>query len=140
MYDEPRVPVAVRDLTDRQLLLHVLEMQHLTLTKIDQLEDRMTALTEATDALKAAIDGVAQRLLPKVAALESALASALSDDADAAAVLADAQAAAADIRTEVDRLNALGAEPSTPVDPAPAEPVDPPEVEVPSEPEAPTEP
>lgn len=109
--------------------------------KLNKLEVLMSGLSESVDALKGAVDGVAQRLLPQVEALEAALADsqtklaeALSDDAEAAAVLADATDATAAIRTEVDRLNALGAEPETPVDTDPADPVEPPVVDEPSEP------
>jgi hypothetical protein len=84
--------------------------------RFDNMERHVAALTDSIDALKSAVDGVAQRLLPKLTALEEALAAAQADDADAAALLADAETAAAAIRVEVDRLNALGADPTTPVD------------------------
>lgn len=98
----------------------------------------MTDLSQSVDDLKGAVDGVAQRLLPEIAALEDALAAAQADDATAASVAADAQAAVANIRTEVDRLNALGTDPSTPVDTT-TDPVDPPPVETPADPEAPNQ-
>lgn len=97
----------------------------------------MTDLSQSVDDLKGAVDGVAQRLLPEIAALEEALASAQADDANAASAAADATAAVANIRTEVDRLNALGTDPSTPVD-TDTTPVEPPPVEVPADPDAPT--
>lgn len=99
----------------------------------------MAELTEAVESLKGAIDGVAQRLLPQIQTLEAALAAAQADDADAAAAFAEATSASAAIRTEVDRLNALGTDPTTPVDVDPETPVDPPPVEVPADPEAPSE-
>ena len=71
----------------------------------------------------------------EIAALEEALAAAQADDADAAQAAADAEAAVANIRTEVDRLNALGTDPSTPVD-TETPPAEPPEVEVPADPNA----
>ena len=95
----------------------------------------MAELTGAVEELKAAVDGVAQRLLPEIKRLEDALETATSDDAAAAEVLAEATAATTAIREEVDRLNALGTDPSTPVDPE-APPVEPPVVEVPADPEA----
>jgi predicted component of type VI protein secretion system len=105
------------------------------MAKLNRLEEILSDLTESIDALKAAVDGVAQRMLPNVEALEAALAAtqaqlavALADDAAAAEVLADSNAATAAIRVEVDRLNALGTAPATPVDPDPADPVDPPVV------------
>lgn len=84
--------------------------------RLERLETRMSELTASVDTLKSAVDGVAQRLLPQITALEEALAAAQADDADAAALFAEAEAATAAIRTEVDRLNALGANPETPVD------------------------
>lgn len=128
------ITVDVSDATPQQLLVEALRKLDLTLTRLDTLETRMSELTENVTALKGAVDGVAQRLLPKVAALETALASAQADDASAAETLAEATAAAADIRTEVDRLNALGASPTTPVDPAAPDGGTVPEVVVESEP------
>jgi len=73
----------------------------------------------------------------QVAALETALAAAQADDAAAASTLAEAATATAAIRTEVDRLNALGAEPSTPVDESAPDAGTTPELEAPpSEPAA----
>lgn len=125
-----RVSVQLDELTTRQLLLHVV------IPKLTSLEKLMSDLGTAVADLQSAVDGVAQRLLPEIAALEDALAAAQSDDADAAAAAADAAAAVANIRTEVDRLNALGSDPTTPVDPE-APPVEPPPVEVPADPNAP---
>ena len=122
-----KVSIPLTELTGRQLLLYVV------LPSLTTLENKMTDLSQSVDDLKGAVDGVAQRLLPEIAALEDALAAARADDADAAAVAADAEAAVANIRTEVDRLNALGTDPSTPVD-TETPPVDPPDVEVPADP------
>jgi len=118
------------ELTAEQLLLHVV------IPTLNRLEKKMTELSAAVTDLQSAVDGVAQRLLPEIAALEEALAAAQADDADAAAAAADATAAIANIRTEVDRLNALGTDPSTPVD-TETPPAEPPVVEVPADPDAP---
>ena len=118
------------ELTAEQLLLHVV------IPTLNRLEKKMTELSAAVTDLQSAVDGVAQRLLPEIAALEEALAAAQADDADAAAAAADATAAIANIRTEVDRLNALGTDPSTPVD-TETPPAEPPVVEVPADPNAP---
>lgn len=122
-----RVPLSKLSL--KQILIYNTRL----LTKVAK---AMTDLSQSVDDLKSAVDGVAQRLLPEIASLEEALAAAQADDADAAQAAADAEAAVANIRTEVDRLNALGTDPSTPVD-TETPPVDPPEVEVPADPDAP---
>lgn len=96
-----------------------------------RLETRMSELTAAVSELEAAVDGVAQRLLPQIDALEAAnerLAAELHqaglDDAEAAAVLEEVVAATAAIRAQADELNSLGA--SNPEDPEdPEEPGDP---------------
>jgi len=134
--DEDTVQVPIRELTERQLLRLMVAQQRTIIENQRRMEERMSDLTAAVDDLKGAVDGVAQRLLPKLRDLEAALADAqsrlsdaLADDAEAAQVFADAQAAAQEIRTEVGRLNALGADPSTPVD-TDTDPVEPPPVEV----------
>jgi hypothetical protein len=126
---EMMVRVPLSKLSLKQILIYNTRL----LTKVAK---AMTDLSQSVDDLKSAVDGVAQRLLPEIASLEEALAAAQADDADAAQAAADAEAAVANIRTEVDRLNALGTDPSTPVD-TETPPVDPPEVEVPADPDAP---
>jgi ABC-type transporter Mla subunit MlaD len=125
-----KVSIPLTELTEQQLLLYVV------LPQLNKMESKMTDLSASVDDLKNAVDGVAQRLLPEIAALEDALAAAQADDATAASVAADAQAAVQNIRTEVDRLNALGTDPSTPVD-TETPPAEPPPVEVPADPDAP---
>ena len=125
-----RVSIPLTELTERQLLMYVV------LPQLNSMEKKMSDLSASVDELRGAVDGVAQRLLPKIADLEAALAAAQSDDADAAAAAADAQAAVAAIRAEVDALNALGTDPSTPVD-TETEPVEPPPIETPADPDAP---
>ena len=121
-----RLPLS--ELSARQLLQYNTQL-------LIEMRELMSDLSQSVADLQGAVDGVAQRLLPEIAALEEALAAAQADDADAAQVAADASAAVANIRTEVDRLNALGTDPSTPVDTdTPAS--DPPEVEVPADPDA----
>jgi len=127
-----RVSISTTELSSEQLLLHVV------IPTLNRMEKLMTELGAAVTDLQSAVDGVAQRLLPEIANLEAALAAAQADDADAAQAAADAAAAVANIRTEVDRLNALGTDPSTPVD-TETPPADPPPVEVPADPEAPVD-
>ena len=127
--------VNIKDATLEQLAAESVRLMHTLHVRFDHLETRMSELTKSVDALKEAVDGVAQRQLIKLAALETALTAAQADDANAAAALADATAATASIRIEVDRLNALGASPSTPVDPAAPQAEVVPEVEVVSEPQ-----
>lgn len=124
------VSLPLTELTSRQLLLYVV------VPTLTSLEKKMSELGIAVTDLQGAVDGVAQRLLPKIADLEAALAAAQADDADAAAAAADANAAVAAIRAEVDALNALGSDPSTPVDTT-TDPVDPPPIETPADPDAP---
>lgn len=134
------VRIEASHLSDRQLLQQILVMQHNTIHAVMTLEDRVANLTEAVDQLRGAVDGVAQRMLPRLLEAESALAetqalleNALADDEEAARLFESVTQAVFDIHTEVDRLNALGTDPSTPVD-VDAEPTDPPDVEVPSNP------
>jgi chromosome segregation ATPase len=143
MEDED-VTLKISELSEKQLLVLIARQQRQIIAGNQRMEARMSDLTAAVDDLKGAVDGVAQRLLPQIQALESSLdeaqtqlSAALADDEQAAQVFADAQAAAAAIRTEVGRLNALGAEPETPVDVDPTDPVDPPPVDVEPDPNAP---
>lgn len=129
MAREKTIRVKISELSIRQLLLYNTQL-------LSEVRELMSDLSASVDDLKAAVDGVAQRLLPEIAALEDALASAQADDADAAQVAADAEAAVANIRTEVDRLNALGTDPSTPVDTEGSESEEIPDVEVPADPNA----
>lgn len=143
MEDED-VTLKISELSEKQLLVLIARQQRQIIASNQRMEARMSDLTAAVDDLKGAVDGVAQRLLPQIRDLEAALtdaesrlSTALADDEAAAEVFADAQAAAAAIRTEVGRLNALGAEPETPVDVDPSDPVDPPPVDVEPDPNAP---
>ena len=131
---QKHIRVAYADATDRQLLLHVVDRLISLETQLLQMEKTMSDLSASVDALKGAVDGVAQRLLPQISVLEAALVAAQADDANAAVALADAVAASTAIRVEVDRLNALGASPATPVDPAAPNADVVPVVDVPSEP------
>jgi len=128
---EKRISISLSDLSPKQLLQYNTRL-------LQKVLKTMTDLGSAVADLQAAVDGVAQRLLPHIADLEAALAAAQADDADAAQAQADAAAAVANIRTEVDRLNALGTDPSTPVD-VETPPADPPVVEVPADPSAPVD-
>lgn len=115
---DPSDPLLIdpKDASAKQLMLAVYESQL-------RMELMMSELSTAVTDLQNAVDGVAQRLLPKIeeleaanGTLEEALSAALADDAEAAAALEDAKAATAAIRAQVDELNGLGADPSTPVD------------------------
>ena len=101
----------------------------------------MADLTSSVADLQAAVDAVAVRFASQIAPLQEALTDAqqkisemeLEDTEQVAALneaLASASAAAEQIGEEVRQLNAIGAEPETPV-----EPVDPEEV-----PDPPTDP
>lgn len=104
----------------------------------------MSELTAAVSELEAAVDGVAQRLLPQIDALEDAnerLAAELEqaglDDAAAAAVLEEVVTATAAIRAQADELNALGSsteEPPTEEPPVEEPPTEEPPVEEPVQP------
>jgi hypothetical protein len=139
----PTVCLDVNDLSERQLLLHVL-------SRINDLEVAMSSLTETVTELQGAIDGLAQRFAGKLAALETAqaaLTQALADDqtdeAEIARLTAEIADATTGLRTVLDQANALGAEPSTPVDETEPNVDIVPDVEVVSEPvvdaEAPTD-
>lgn len=127
------IPVAVSSATTKQLLIAVLGRLDNIDARLEQVETRMSNLTENVQALKGAVDGVAQRLLPQIQTLKDALAAAQADDDVAAGVLADSIAAADALGVEVDRLNALGTDPSTPVDPDAPNEGDVPDVEVPAD-------
>jgi hypothetical protein len=99
--DEKSIRIPLSRLSPRQLLLYNTSL-------LQKVVAKMTELGGAVEDLQSAVDGVAQRLLPKIADLENALSAAQADDADAAAAAADAQAAVAAIRQEVDALNASG--------------------------------
>jgi TolA-binding protein len=94
MTDQPPLEVAPEDATTRQLLAAIYRQGI-------RLEQRMSELSAEVDQL----DGVAQRLLPQLQALE----------AQRDSLSADAAAAVDNIRNEVDQLNAMGADPTTPV-------------------------
>jgi cysteinyl-tRNA synthetase len=130
MAREKAIRVKISELSVRQLLLYNTQL-------LSEVRELMSDLSASVEDLKAAVDGVAQRLLPEIASLEEALAAAQADDADAAQAAADAEQAVANIRQEVDRLNALGSDPSTPVDTGGSEAEEIPDVEVPADPNAP---
>jgi uncharacterized coiled-coil protein SlyX len=106
-----------KDASAKQLLLAVYESQL-------RLEKTVSELSAAVADLKNSVDGVAERLLPLIenleannANLEQRLSDALADDAEAAAAFQEIKDATAEIRGQVDELNAMGNDPSTPVDP-----------------------
>lgn len=164
------VSVPLKDLSKRQLLLHLVAMQTAMAkaiakqaTSLRRLESFMSTLDQSVDDLTAAVDAVGVRFNETIDPLLSANADlrtqvqALLDadvieDAEQAAALTaamDAQdAAAAEIQSNVDRLNEIGSsteEPPVdqpPVDQPPVEdpPADQPPVEDPANPPTDTEP
>src|SRR5688572_28746250 len=114
-----RVPLA--EVTAEQLLRAIYKQNV-------RMEERMSELTAAVTELQAAVDGVDQRLLPQIDALEeanatlrSSLETALADDEAAATAFDEAEAATQAIRGQVQELNTLGASPETPIEDVPAE-------------------
>ncbi len=127
------VSVPIRELTDRQLLLHLAETVEEQTNATNRMEKQMATLKTAISDLQNAVDGVAVRLNGLVEPLRQSLVeyqervSALElEDATQVAELerlgAEAQAAVDEIGAQVDELNALGADPSTPVEPEPVDP------------------
>lgn len=107
----------LKDASERQILVAIYENQL-------RLENAMSELSAVVADLKNSVDGVAERLLPLIenleannANLEARLADALADDEEAARLVQEVKDATAEIRGQVDELNALGNDPSTPVDP-----------------------
>lgn len=144
MAHDDGVWVLLRDLTTRQMLREIMRTQQEILDQLSSTGGNVSELDVAVEELQAAVDGVAQRLLPKIQELEAALTEAEDALADAIASNDGAQeaidamhAAAGDIREEVGRLNALGADPSTPIDTDPEDPIEPPPVDVEPDPDAP---
>lgn len=95
-----KLSIDARDATPKQLLVAIYQ-------SMIRMEERMSALTDSVEALQSAIDGVAARLLPQLQALQ----------AEKDALSAEAQGAVDSIQSGIDELNALGTDPSTPVDP-----------------------
>ena len=114
---KPRVSLPLDQLTTRQLVLYL----------IDTLEKQMADLDKSVSDLEAAVDNINVRFAGELQTLQTALAEAhqaLADEEldDAAKdqaleeALAQADSAAQRIRSQVDELNSIGADPSTPVD------------------------
>lgn len=130
------VEVPLRNLTDRQLHIYLLEKLHL-LEEVHEsqlrIEANMADLSKSVEDLQAAVDGVASRFAGQLAPLTEALAEAQAaldaaeiEDEEQNQALADALSkadnAASAIDEQVNELNSLGADPETPVEPeAPAE-------------------
>jgi peptidoglycan hydrolase CwlO-like protein len=126
------VSIPLGELTDRQLHLHLIGLLDRQVAVLTSLEHHMADLTTAVTDLQAAVDGINSRIAGQVADLQSQIdagKSALADmtaldEADKAALQAaldGAQTAADSIEGQVDELNAIGAAPETPVEPAPAD-------------------
>jgi peptidoglycan hydrolase CwlO-like protein len=117
---KPRVSLPLDQLTTRQLVLYL----------IDTLEKQMADLNQSVAELEAAVDAINVRFATELQNLQHALDAAnealaaeeLDDAAKDAALqeaLAEASSAALAITNQVAELNAIGAEPTTPVEPDP---------------------
>ena len=131
------IPVELSDLTDRQVHLHLIGLLSRHADVLDRLDTFMADLTGSVSALQGAVDSVALRWASQMvpltdalrAAQEAAAAAEISNAEQQAALdsaLAEAQTAADAIQSEVDELNALGAEPDAPVEPVPVDELPPP--------------
>jgi peptidoglycan hydrolase CwlO-like protein len=120
---KPRVSLPLDQLTTRQLVLYL----------IDTLEKQMSDLNQSVADLEAAVDSINVRFATELQTLQHALDAAnealaaeeLDDAAKDAALqeaLGEASAAALSIANQVAELNAIGAEPTTPVEPDPNAP------------------
>jgi peptidoglycan hydrolase CwlO-like protein len=122
------VPVPIHELTDRQIHLHLLNMYDNVVTLLKSLEHQMADLNQSVADLEASVDAINVRFATQLLALQNALTEAndalaaedLDDEAREQALseaLASAQSAADAIDSQVTELNAIGAEPETPVEP-----------------------
>lgn len=130
------VPVPIHELTDRQIHLHLIGLYEAQVAVLKSLEHQMADLNQSVADLEEAVDAINVRFATEVANLQSALDAAnqaLADeelddaakDQALADALAQADAAAAAINSQVEELNAIGANPEEPV--VPEEPVEEPE-------------
>jgi multidrug resistance efflux pump len=124
------VLIPIDELSDRQALLFLIGLAQDQTDAIKELENKMSDLNQSVADLETAVDNINVRFAGEVATLQSALDAAnqalayeeLDDVATEAALqqaLGDATAAAAAIRSQVDELNAIGANPETPVEEPP---------------------
>jgi len=137
------VSVPIYELTNRQLHLHLIDLYERQVTVLNRLEKHMADVNQSLEDLEAAVDSINSRFAAQLLALNSALQEAkqaLADEEldDAATqdalnqALADAETAANRINTQVQELNAIGAEPETEVEPDET-PVDETPIEEPAE-------
>jgi chromosome segregation ATPase len=119
------VQIALKDLSPRQLKLHLVGLLDKQGHVLKRIEKFMSDLTTSVSDLQAAVDSVAVRWASQMAPLTEALAAAQAandeTNAELTEALASAQAAADSVSAEVAELNALGAEPEVPVEVVPVE-------------------
>jgi peptidoglycan hydrolase CwlO-like protein len=124
----PSVRVPLHELTDRQIHLHLIGLYESQVTLLKSLEHQMADLNQSVADLESAVDQINVRFATQLLALQNALTAAnealaaeeLDDaakDAALAEALGQAQAAADSINSQVEELNAIGAEPEVPVEP-----------------------
>lgn len=115
MAAKKRVSLALEELNDHQLLLHVV------LPALTSMEKKMADLNQSVADLEAAVDNINSRFAAQLVNLQSALdaanAAADASNTELQQALSDAQAASDAIEGQVSELNSIGADPST--DPVP---------------------
>lgn len=123
-----RVSLPLDELTDRQLHVYHIRLLAEQTATLKALEHQMADLNQSVADLEAAVDSINVRFATEVQNLQTALADANQaledeelDDAAKDQALADAlaaaDAAASAIDSQVEELNAIGAEPDVPVEP-----------------------
>lgn len=122
--------VDAETVSDHSLLVAIYEQNVTILAMLTETGSTMAELADVVTSIQTAIDGVASRqaaalatLVDGNANLQAQLVQAGLDDAAAAAILAESNAAVAALQADVDRLNAMGAAPAEPVVPDPNAPV-----------------
>lgn len=133
MAREQSVSVPLHDLTDRQIHLHLISLYEKQAATLKHLEHFMADLNQSVEDLEQAVDAINERFATQLLTLKGALDQAnqaLADEEldDAAKdqalqdALGEAQSAADQISSQVEELNAIGADPETPVEPDPNQP------------------
>ena len=126
------VNIALADLTNRQLKLHLIKLLEDQVKTNRRLEQFMSNLSSSVEDMQTAVDTMAVRFASQMGPLTESLAAAqaaladlqVSSDADKAALQAalnEMETAAASINSDVAELNAIGAAPDVPVEPVPVE-------------------
>lgn len=128
MARQRRVSLPLSELTNRQIHLHLIGLYEEQVATLKSLETHMADLSQSVADLESAVDAINARFAGQLLALNTALQEAkqaladeeLDDVATQDALnqaLANAESAANQINTQVQELNAIGAEPSTEVEP-----------------------